>query len=141
MVIVGSSHFVNFDLLEKMPCPMFPYPTLQMGYQLTPEQAREKWKPPSNRHSPTPIKKTKCSNLTEMITCDDDSVSETLPATSRSLMTNVLTHQKIPLDVRIVKLLLGNLKKLKDEVIYWRRLYIARQQKPLNLDILSLTKR
>ena len=77
---ICSSHFVNFDLLEKMPCPMFPYPTLQMGYQLTPEQAREKRKPLSNRHSPPPIKKTKCSNLTEMITCDDDSVSETLSA-------------------------------------------------------------
>ena len=57
---------MNFDLWEKQPSPLFPYPTLQLGYNLTLEQVKEKRKPPCERHYSPPIKKSKCVNLADM---------------------------------------------------------------------------
>ena len=47
-----------------------------MGYKLTSEQVKEKRKPPRARHSPPPIKKSRCMTSTKMITSSDPNVSE-----------------------------------------------------------------
>ena len=77
-----------------------------------------------------------------MITCDDDSVSENLPAALSDSNDKILDDKCVhpPQDTircKNCEIASRKIKKLKDEVIYWRRLYMARQQKPLNLDILK----
>ena len=63
---IYSIHFVNYDMDGMKPDLKYPYPTLQMEYQLTPEQIREKRKPPKGRSSP-PIKRSKCVDLTDIM--------------------------------------------------------------------------
>ena len=53
-----------------------------MGYDLTPEQVKLKRKPPKDRNSSPPIKKSKCVNLTEMICSSDQDVGINVTVTT-----------------------------------------------------------
>lgn len=150
---ICSSHFVGFDLLERKPCPMFPYPTLSMGYDLTPEQVKVKRKPPKDRNSSPPIKKSKCVNLTEMICSSDQdvginvTVTTTLPNESQE---NGNEHLHVDEETLSSQNISGcpncekyerKIKKLQSELYHWQRLYMQKQQKPFGLEILENDKK
>ena len=54
---ICSVHFADVDLVNKKTSPAHPYPTLNMGYSLSGERAKQKRKAPAYRQNLPPCKK------------------------------------------------------------------------------------
>ena len=147
---ICSMHFVNFNIHERRPDVKYPYPTLNMGYQLTPEQVREKRKPPSERCSP-PIKRSKCVDLTDVISECEVKTEVQHESVISSAVTSMdiedRHHTKnVPCDehcglpsikCKNCEILKRKIKHLQNQLIYYQNLCSQKQHKPIGLDILK----
>ena len=154
---ICSIHFVNYDMYGMKPDPKYPYPMLQMGYQLTPEQIREKRKPPKGRSSP-PIKRSKCVDLTDIMSkCEvqtqDFSQQEfaanvTLNHYVTKMDTeeehcdneNLLCDEQCDMSIAKCKncgILRKKIRHLQSKLAHYRRIYSKKQHKPIGLDIMK----
>ena len=117
---ICSLHFVDPDLVKKKTSAAYPYPTLNMGYSMSCEKSKQKWKAPFSRQSSSLLKhkyvkktvapsceeqETECSNVN--IECED---------------CNKYKEQ---------------IKQLQKEVHYWQTLCLKKQQKTFSIQILK----
>lgn len=139
---ICSKHFINCDLLEKKVSPSYPYPTLYMGYQLTPNQAKEKRKPPTLRLSSPPTKKLKAAQNSG--TLQLEGVQGRIECELREETVRCETDVDCEHGKEYVKakchgcdMAQAKIKQLQKELFYWQRMYASKQQKPFGLEVLS----
>ena len=144
---ICSMHFKHFNMETKTTTADYPYPTQEMGYELTPVQSKPKRKPPGTRMFSPPSKMSKL--FAQKV--DDLTVVMRHEATSSRNSIISYTHQKAECgnDCGNAKKsecsqCLVSQKKIEDlqcEVNFWKRLYYKKQetgaQKKFGLDILK----
>ena len=118
---ICSVHFVDVDLVQKKISPAHPYPTLNMGYSLSGERAKQKHKAPAYRQN-LPSSKRKCQKKVLHVPSSECKDAEVLSTTVSCGNCEKYKQQ---------------IKKLQKDVHYWQKLYYAKEHKPFSLRILN----
>ena len=118
---ICSLHFVDVDLVNRKISPAHPYPTLNMGYSLSRARAKQKRKAPATRQNLPPSKRKYQKKLAKVPPSDCQDVE--VPSHSNSCGKCNMYEEQI--------------KKLQQEVHYWKKLYHTKEQKPFSLKILK----
>ena len=106
---ICSVHFKEYDLLKKKISPNYPYPTVNMGYELSESKKKQKRKPPVCHISSPPMKKKSHLKM------DVPNVSTEIPLHAEEKHDSIsCTDCKKHED---------KIRKLQKEVNYWQTLY------------------
>ena len=117
---ICSDHFENVDLVNRKTSKENPYPTLQLGYQLSGERRKQKQKPPPHRlHSP-PLKRKNTHKRLE------NTVQDNIPDIESQC--NSCEDYK------------AKVKELEKQVLHWQSLYYRKQEKRFSLQVLNNDK-
>ena len=114
---ICSDHFENVDLPHRKTSKEHPYPTLELGYELSGERVKQKRKPPPHRLNSPPVKrKYSCKKI-------DNTVQDNVPYVESSC--NSCEDYK------------AKIKELQKQVLHWQSLYYRQQEKHFSLQVLS----
>ena len=118
---ICSSHFHEFDIVKKKPSPAHPYPTLNMGYNISGDKAKQKRKAPPSRKFVPPLKR-KYTKKVLKVPCTE--YPDVEASSSPISCDNCDKYEQ-------------QIKELQKEVKYWQTLYLRKQHKTLSLQTLN----
>ena len=113
---ICSDHFENVDLVSRRTSKENPYPTLELGYQLSGERKKQKRKPPCHRLNSPPVKRKYTHKRLK-------TVQDNIPDIESQC--NSCEDYK------------AKTKDLQKQVLHWQSLYYHQQEKRLSLQVLT----